>query len=436
MPVLSLTLDRAADLAIENSHRLAAQREATSAAREAAASANTKRFPQIGLEGQSRFISKIGKITLPTGQEMQVGEHYSWSVGPVLEWTAWDAGAIAKGAKSMRLTAEAEHFSTETVKRDALFSSRMGYFSAQLALEQLRLVAESLSVARAQYHDVSERFSAGTSSRLDFVTAHQEVLDRERDYEDAQAELAAQVRNLIAIVGLDQMEVPTVPTGKGLTHTLAAAPVKPNMLVDFDQIAITLPKMRSKAKGKVVIAKHPEVLSTEKQMEAARMAYDAARANHWPKLTVQGKSTYEYPNFAQAERIQQNTLSFGLSMPILDWGMISKDARSHLHTSLAAAEQIKETEIELARELGEARDKIVILDHACVTSQAAAKDAVEAASLVYQAYLAGEVIFLEVQRANLRVLQEKVGAARTEVQLLGQLARLERLITEAGEATP
>ncbi|HPM41398.1 MAG TPA: TolC family protein, partial [bacterium] len=138
----------------------------------------------------------------------------------------------------------------------------------------------------------------------------------------------------------------------------------------------------------------------------------------------------QYPNFAQLDTIQQNQLSLGLSMPLLDWGMVSKDARSKRHRAASAANELLETKTQLARALGEARDRAALLEKQRISAASAAVDAAEAARLVYDAYLAGEVIFLEVQRANFRALSARVEAARTDSKLLVELARLENLLTK------
>jgi len=427
---LSLSLEGAAKIAVERSHRLAARREAAGAAREAAQSADTKRYPQLGLSAQSQVMSKIGEIIPTAGPPVQIGDHYNWSVGPVLSWTAWDAGAISKGAKSLSRTADSERFAAEAVKRDALLEGRMAYFSVQLALEQLSLVADSLNVARMQHADVARRAKAGSASRLDLVTAHQEVMDRERDAAKAQAELAAQVRQLVSVLDMPQARNPTAPAGRDMAARLTAPLSKPDLLLDLDPIAKSLKAMRPLAAGEASVEKHPAAQAAKEKKEAALMAWKAAKAGHWPKVTVQGSSTFQYPNFAQLETVQQNQLTFGLSVPILDWGMISKEARSKKHMAASAASELLETRAQLSRNLGEARDRAALLEKQRVSAAAAARDATEAASLVYDAYLAGEVIFLEVQRANLRALATRVEAARTDSQLLVQLARLENLITE------
>lgn len=434
-PLFSLTLDQAAKIAIDNSNRLAAQRETAGAAREGADSAETKRLPQLGLSAQGQVLSKVGEIIPAVGPPVQIGDHYNWSVGPVLSWTAWDAGAIAKNAASLRRSADAERLAAEAVERDALMDSRMSYFGVLLASEQLKLAAEALAVARLQHRDVSERAAAGSASRLDLVSAHQEAMERERDVESAQAELAVQVRGLVAVLNLPQLPQPIAPVDKRVAGSLARSGIKPDLVLDLDTIPDVIASMRPRAAGDAPIDEHPAVQSARERTDAARMAWEAAKANHWPKVTVQGSSTFQYPNFAQLETVQQNQLTFGLSVPILDWGMISKEARSKKHKANAAMHELDETKTQLARDLGQTRDRAAILERQRSTVAAAAKDAAEAAKLVYDAYKAGEVIFLEVGRANLRALQAKVEAARTDAQLLTQFARLENLITNRNSET-
>ena len=64
-------IPRAAAIAVESSHKVAAQRETAGAASEAAASAATKRFPMIGIAAQSQVLSKIGEVIPTVGAPIQ-----------------------------------------------------------------------------------------------------------------------------------------------------------------------------------------------------------------------------------------------------------------------------------------------------------------------------------------------------------------------------
>jgi outer membrane protein TolC len=434
MPLLKVSLDDAASLAITNSNTLGAQTNTADSAREAAASAWTQQLPQIGITGSTMFQSKVGQVAVPAGGTVQVGDHSNWSVGAALQWVAWDGGVIGKNAKSLKHSAESQKLSAENVRRSVLYNSRMAYFSVQLACEQLRLVAEALSVARAQYADVVQRARIGSADRLDEVTAHQDVVDRERDYQDAQRELAVQVRSFVALLGAPQEEGALFPVDARIARGAKAMPTRPDLVVNLDSLSDALALMQPRAQGQVDLTKHPAYQSSEETVRAAHFAFESARAAHWPKVTVTGQSVYQYPNFGDLSRVQQNQLTLGLSLPVIDWGMVSKQARSKQYAAGAAAEQLKEMERTLSRELAQTHDRIALLRSSRTTYAAAVKDAVEAASLVYEKYKVGTLIFLDVQRANLKALSAKIDLARIDAQLLGQLAEMESLITEDANA--
>ncbi len=428
---LSMTLFEAEQLALQNSHALESLRHARESTSESAAGQGAKRFPQLGLEGTARFNSAIGMVELPTGQQMQIGDHHSWSVGPILEWVAFDAGQLSRQTESLRRLADSQGSQYSSARRQKLLGSRLAYFGVQLALKQLRLVSESLGVARAQYSDVSQNNAAGLASRLDLVTAHQEVVDRTRDFQDAQAELAVRVRELAAITGQQQERSPVFPVGLGMGSR--SGPTRPDMIVDVEPIERTLAAFLPQAGRVASVEGHPAVTAAEQQRESAKAAERGIKAGRWPKVSVFGRSGFEYPNFAELKTVQQNTLNFGLKMPIFDWGLISHQARSQQHQASAAEEQRRQLIVDLNRDLGQAQDRIAALKAQRSTCAAAVRDAAESASLIYEAYKAGQLTFLEVQRANLRSLTAKVEAARTDVQLLTQIARLSEIVSAEGE---
>lgn len=428
---LSLTLLEAEQLALVNSHALESLRLVKESTSESAAGQGAKRFPHLGLEGTARFNSDIGMVQLPTGQQMQIGDHHSWSVGPVLEWVAFDAGQLSRQTDSLRRLADSQGYQYSSARRQKLLASRLAYFGVQLALKQLRLVSDSLGVAVAQHRDVEQNHQAGLASRLDLVTAHQEVVDRTRDFQDAQAELAVRVRELAAITGQQQEQQTIFPVGSGMGGRGGSG--RADLIVDVEPIDRTLAAFLPRTDAMAPVEEHPLVSAAEQQRESAIAAERGVKAGRWPKVSVLGRSSFEYPNFAELNTIQQNALSFGLKMPIFDWGLISHQARSQRHQASAAEEQRQQLIVDLNRDLGQARDRIAALKAQRATCAAAVRDAAESSALIYEAYKAGQLTFLEVQRANFRSLAARVEAARTDVQLLAQIARLSEIVSSEGE---
>lgn len=409
-----ITLSNAEKLAIENSHALAAQGHVVSSTTEQARGERVKQLPMLGLDGQTQFMSKVGQIQIPAiGVNQQIGDHYSWSVGPVINWVAWDAGQIGKKAGSLRSQADSEKKTLEADQRQVLLNARAAYAGVLLAKDQVNIITSALELARAQYAYVNKRKEVGSSDKFNATVAHQEVADRELDLEQAKGELSVSKRNLVAAIGLD------------------SSSIDPDE-VDVESTSSVLAKLLPESQISANVKKHPEVESLEFKQKSSELAASSAKAAYWPKLTVQGKSSFDYPNLGQLERVQQNTLKLGLSMPIFDWGLINKQTKTQTYLAMSALEQKKQTEINLERDLGETRDNINTFKAMRDTNIVVVKDASEVAALAYDQFKIGKVIFLDVQRANNRMLSAKVQAARTDAKLAVEIARLLSLAKTEG----
>jgi outer membrane protein TolC len=395
----------AENLAIENSHRIVSQAYTVRSAREQSKAQKVKRYPSLNLEADSMFQSKIGSISIPGMGNRDVGDHINWSAGPALDWVVWDTGQITKKAKSLEKTADAESENLDYDARQVLLNARVSYISVQLAKEQLRLVRDALKLARAQYADILEKKKAGTADQLDLTVAHQEMVDREKDLEHANGELAISKRTLIAALGYD----PESPDADA---------------VDVESIESVLRTLLPKSGAYVDIESHPQVKALADQQKSSELAAKSSSARQWPTITMRGKSTFEYPNLGDNSTIQQNKLMLGLRMPILDWGMIRKESRSYRYQAYSAGEQRKQTMIDLSRNTAEIKERIATLKELRIGNVRSVKDAVEVARLSYDSYKAGKITFLDVQRANVKALAVKVDSAQTDAELAMQISKL------------
>lgn len=415
LPKSFITFNEAENLAIENSHTIASQAYVVKSAKEDAKAQQVKRYPQLSVGADSTFQSKIGRISIPGVGNRTVGDHVNWSAGPALDWVVWDTGQITKKAKSLEKTADAQYENLDYDTRQVLLNARLAYINVQLAKEQVMLVRDALKLARAQYADVSAKKKAGTADLLDLTVAHQEVVDREKDLETADGNLAIARRNLIAtlsfnpdIKGADSLDVEPI---KNVLHTLLP---KSDTYVDIDS--------------------HPQVVALEDQKQAFDLAAKSSSARHWPKVTMKGTSTFEYPNLGDNDTIQQNKMMLNLHLPVLDWGMINKETRSSRYQAYSAREQKEQTAIDLSRDTQDTRERIGTLKNLRLANVKAVKDAVEVARLMYDSYNVGRVIFLDVQRANVKALSVKVDSAQTDAELAMQVSKLLALAVSEGES--
>lgn len=404
----------AEETALRNSYQIAAQKYVVEAARDRAFAQEVKRLPTIGFNAESTFLSKVGRIEIPSsGINQEVGEHLNWSIGPMVNWVVWDTGQIVNKAKSIKSTADAEDQNLEYDRRQVLLNARAAYIGVQLAKEQVRLINESLRLARAQYDYVLEKKRAGTADLFDLTVAHQEVVDRIKDMEGAEGELAISKSNLVAAMGYDPEWWESD-------------------LVDVEPIGNVLNVLLPRSNAYFEAETHPQVKSLEHQQRASNLAAKSTIAQYYPEVSLNGSATYDYPNLGQDDTIQQNKLMLSLGVPILEWGSIAKEARSQKRQARSAFEQKNQIIIDLSRDVWNVRENIQTDKDLRIADREAVRDAVEVAYLSFESYKAGRIIFLDVQRANVKELAAKVDAARNDADLAMQISKLLALAESGG----
>lgn len=405
----------AEDLSIANSHTIAARRHVVQSAEDSAYAQQVKRYPQFGFNASSMFQSKVGQINVPAlGMTQQVGSTTNWSVGPVVDWVVWDTGQIMNKARSLGKTADARGNALEYEVRQVLLGARAAYIGVQLAKEQVRLVSDALRLARAQYAYVQDRKKVGTADLFDLAVAHQEMMDREKDLEQAKGELAISKRDLVAALGMDDQG----PDADA---------------IDVEPIGSVLTIMLPRSSAPVDVVSHPRVKELANTQDAYALASKSIMARYVPQVTLRGTSTYEYPNLGLNETIQQNKLMLNLSVPILDWGMVHRESRSQRHQASAAMEEKNQAVITLSRDVADVRERIGTTKRLRVVEAKSVRDAIEVANLSFSAYKDGKIIFLDVQKANVKALSVKVEAARNDASLALHIARLLALAETEGE---
>lgn len=414
LPKSFITFSEAEKIAIDNSHSIASQRYTFHSATEDAKAQRVKAYPQLGIGAQSMFQSKIGTINVPAIGTQNVGSHTNWSAGPALDWVVWDTGQILKKAKSLDKAADAQFENLDYSARQVLLNARIAYINLQFAKEQVRLVTDALKLARAQYADVLAKKNAGTADLLDLTVAHQEMVDREKDLETANGNIAVARRDLVAALGFE-------PEMEGVDS------------IDVEPIGNVLGVLIPKSDTRVDPETHPQVKSLGDQNQSYEFAAKSSSARHWPKVTLQGSAGYQYPNLGENTTVQQNQLKFNLTLPILDWGMINKETRSNRYKSWSAKEQKAQTAIDISRDAQDAKKKIETLKALRIANVKVVKDAIEVARLTYDSYNAGRVIFLDVQRANVKALSVEVDSAQNDAELAMQISRLLALAEREGE---
>ncbi len=428
---ISLTLSEVETATLKHSHALAAARAESQAAQHGANVQYSFVMPRLTLEGNWGYATAIPDVQLGA-IKVPFGTHVNTAIGPELDYTLWDEGALYRYWKSQLALAHSAQAQTQLQKMEVILAARLAYFQAQLALEQTKLLADSLSLSLAQYHDIHTRYVGGTSSKIDALTSHQDVLLRESEFRQAQADLASSLREIFTLMGVPQSFDLRRPVSLSTSKRMPANLKKPTAIVKIaSPSSKELPWFRSSPD-----AAHPEIQAFALQEESSKLAAKADAAGALPKIQLSARSYYTYPDVAvdiNPTYLYQNTVGVMASVPLFEAGKSAEKSKQDKDMAKAAHQKKEEAFENLERDYLKARDQLSQLkDQSKIDAETTAETS-ELSRLVYSAYKAGHITIVEVQDADLRELEAAIQAARTQAQTAIQIATLDYIAGEKNE---
>lgn len=421
----ALTLAEAESQACAHSPELAAAASDLEAAQAQASGAQALFWPRLSLEGSWRYATEIPTLTLPVpgAGAVALGDHVNYSLGPMLSWTLWDSGLSYYGWRAAKAGTAAKAAALRAVRREVILETRLAYFRTQLARTRLRLQADALAVAENQEQDIQRRLRAGAAGRIDLLSAGLDVLDRRRERLQAEEAYRTARRELLSKVA---------PGPEAAADTSASGGAA--AVMELDPLADSLARLAAAAE-RPFGAGQPRLESLRLLAEAAELAAGVAASDHWPRLQVFAKTSLDYPNGPVLETIHQNALGANLSWTLFTGGRTG--SRVEEQRQQAAALEARRLDADTAARLrwDQARIRLARLREEAELLSQTVQRTESLAGLVYEAYQAGRLNYLEVQAANLRALGAKTQAAGNQVARLMQLAILDSL-SENQEAAP
>ncbi len=404
--------------------------EDSAAARSGADAAFAPLLPRLTLDGYARYATEVPTVALVPGapRRRRSAPTDSYSIGPTLNWTLWDEGALRKTWRAQQASARSLDEAQRLAATQATEAARLAYVQVQLARETVLLLADSVAVADAQYADIEKRLRAGAASRIDSLSSHQEDIQRRKDFLSAQADLAGTLRELFQLTGLGAGLDLTRPVDVRVSTALPAGLAEPTLRVVFDSLADVPAAFAALETEPGPSPDPPGVLAYARQADSARLSAAAASASGWPKIQFQGAIAYEYPNGPVIpEYVTQKTVGITASVPLFEGRRTSRQAERQKRLA-NAADRRRDLAIEqLSRDWDKARSALLALRDQAELDTTAVVESAELARLIYLAYQGGRRSYLEVQTYDLTALQAKVAAAQTRAQILIQLTTLAQL---------
>jgi outer membrane protein TolC len=426
-PKLVLSLEEAERQAFEHSPILKGALSDLAAAQSQVEVQLSQLIPRVTVDGSYQYQTQVPNFSpAPGAPAVPFGDHNNYSVGPTLQYTLWDNGGLLKSWRSQKALASSEEAQRDLVRRQVRLITRLDYFQVQLALEQERSLIDSLRLAGAQYNDIDKRYRAGAASRIDWLSAHQQVLDRRRDLRAAQADLAAALRALFAQTGRGQDLDVSSPINARVESPLPAGVSTPTVSIELEPLETVEARLEGAA-GAPVDGSYPQLLALSRQAESQKLSADSISAARWPRLQLTYKSDYIYPNLPLLSSVWQNTAGVSASVPLFEWGRTKNQAAAQRMLAASTESRRDEALDELVRDWHKARDQFSALRDEEALDRESIDETAEIARLRYASYRDGGSTILDVETADLNSVQSRVTGARTRTQILIQLATLESL---------
>lgn len=426
---VSLSLNGVQRKALQTSEPLAAARSDHSAADSRTGAQYSLFFPKLGIDATERYVSNIPSLNIIPGRSIPFGDNQNYSVGLGLSWTLWDSGATYHSWKSAQAIEGQKKHEVRNAELQITLGASIAYFKVLLASAQLNSVGEALELARAQYRDIRGRFASGTASKVDDLSANREVLDFESKHLLAKSDLSRALHELFALTGDNDSYDLSNPATTALPAT---AVQKATLVVETEPLASALAAFDEKhLTDSRPSPNHPRIAAWTQQVAALNQAADSVSAGHWPKVQVAARTSLDYPNGPNLEQVQQNTIGVTLTWSLFEAGRVSKETGEKRMLAEASDHRKGQTQIDMIRDWSDSRDQLRVLHEQQRVNSDSLRESEQIAKLTYASYKLGRTNFLDVQNANLRALNAKIQAAKTDIQVLIQLATLSSLVEGA-----
>ena len=422
--VLQLTLAQAERVATLSSQTLQAYRSDQRGAEFQAGAEFENLLPKLSLQASYQYFANIPQIALGDFPAIPFGTNSTYVFGANLTYTLWDFFSGQRAYQASSIMAQARVEDRRNAELQLLYSVRTAYVAVVLGLSELQVIQESLELANAQDQDVQARFRAGGAARLDKVTSRRSVLGYEIQLKQRQAELAASIRDLLALLGDSSSYPLSRPGPKGVPGITLA--------VSFDRLDDLLAR-ESREMAQVPDNNQPGIRSQLLQSESMELNSESQSAKSYPAIQAMAGVSFNRPDIPDPPSYWQETLGVSLTLPLFLGDSSQKLADQWKSQADAALHRAFQLKSDLGRDFKKARELLASLREQRKLADRDIDESEDAAHLYYTSYRAGKLNLIDVQNANVQALQAKLNATRIDAQMLDELILLKSL---SGKESP
>lgn len=386
-------------------------------------SSSSSLYPSLSFDASGSWVSEVPSLQVgPLSAEF--GDNWGYSVGPTLNYVLFDNGGRNDISKSAYSAYESKLKQLDFAKKNVILQTRQAYFTVQQDLERMYFTNGQLKVAQKQLTDAQAAYKAGAKSNLDVYMAHKQQLRAQINISAARGALGSHLRELFRLTGNDFGINPAYPLDWRITPEKGES--APTAIIKADSLESTL-KMLEGYAGIGFDADSPQLAALTDMANYYGHLADSYMSALYPTVGLNVGAYWQYPNGPIKEDIFLGKAGAALKIPLFEGGKNRKQAESKRGEARAAIYQRQDLEENLKRLFYSSQSMLFSLKIEEGLTQSIIDTGVKTAQLTYDAYKAGAVTFLEVDNANLSLLESRISLADIYIERLNRLAVMDNL---------
>jgi len=237
------------------------------------------------------------------------------------------------------------------------------FFDLAMAQAEYNMAVENIASADTLYAIGQERFKIAGISQSDLMTLRLDVINSQNSFKNAEMSLNRSMFNLVSYLNLDEA-----------TKIELTLPNKPTAFLIDPELALQM----AKDNNPDYLAHQQELLESEREVERTRRSslFDASFSASigFNQIANQFDLAYRNP-------LQQDFVSIGLRVPIVDWGIRKGKANMAQNNLNIVKTSIQQREISLTQNI-----RMTVADFNVQQNLiASAEEALDLAAMVYTA---------------------------------------------------
>ena len=394
-------LDQLVEEALAKNQVLATAQATVEEALALAEASTGERYPQVDLTagaGRQKLGAQfLGDFSLPPFTYFAFGTAVSYT----LDYT----GGVARAIERQRALAAYEQYQLQAARLAVTGNLVLRAIELAAIQAEIRTVEELLNEDRRNVDMIKAAFEAGSVSRLDLLSAQNELASDTTLLPPLRQQYAAARNSLAVLVGREPAA---------------------NLPAQFDLATFVLPQELPVELPSELVHRRPDILAAEAQLHASTAAVGIATANLYPRITLSaslGQQAVKANDLFDGNRDAWSLIS-GLTAPIFDGGRLRAERRAALAAVSADAARYRQVVLESFAQVANALEAINHSAELLAAQSQALKAAQENLELTRDSYHEGNVGVLQVLDSERSYQRARLGYVRAQAQRLQNTAQL------------